>query len=183
MEWIPVWWTINDLSPVEDSSAWELSNITLPDSPEDIPWMDQFGECCWGPAPVLPAVAFCTGAALRDDEEVMEQEPLEGERECGEYTEESDSPVSSPQNSTDSDRHTKEADSPESSPRNSADSDRQRRRMRGNSDEPTGEPADRPVDETAVKLAEGNPPDDELAEGHLPDDELTEDHPPGDELT
>ena len=44
MEWVPVQGTINNLSPVEDSSAWELSNITLPDSPKDIPWMDQFGE-------------------------------------------------------------------------------------------------------------------------------------------
>ena len=41
------------------------------------------------------------------------------------------------------------------------------------SDELTGEPADRPMDETVVKLVEG----------HQPDDELTEDHPFGDELT
>ena len=96
----------------------------------------------------------------------MEQEPPEGERECGEYTEEADLPVSSPWNSTDSDRHTKEEDSSESSRQNSADSDRQ---MVGEdegelSDEPTGKPTDRHADETAVKLAEGHPPDYEPME-------------------
>ena len=60
-EWILVWGTINNLSPAEDSSAWELSNITLPDSPKDIPQMDQFWECCQGPVPVPPAVAFHAG--------------------------------------------------------------------------------------------------------------------------
>ena len=39
-EWVPVWGTVNDLSPTEDASAQELSNITLPNSPEDIPWID-----------------------------------------------------------------------------------------------------------------------------------------------
>ena len=92
-EWVPVWGTVNDLSPIEDSSALELSNITLPDSPMDIPQMDQFGEHCQGPAPVPPAVAFHAGAALHDKEEVKLQELPEGE--CGEYTEEVNSPVSS----------------------------------------------------------------------------------------
>ena len=63
MKWIPVWRSVNDLSPIADSSAWELSNITLPDSPEDIPQMDPFGELCrvpasvplqWCPVPELP---------------------------------------------------------------------------------------------------------------------------------
>ena len=39
-EWISVQGTVNDLSPMEDSSAQELSNITLLDSPKDIPRMD-----------------------------------------------------------------------------------------------------------------------------------------------
>ena len=204
MEWVPVRRTVNDLSPMEDSSAQELSNITLLDSPKDIPRMDQFVECCWEPAPVHPTVAFRTRAALHDKEEVMEQELPEGGREWGECTEEVDSSVSSLQNSTDSDRHTEELDSPESSPWNSADSDRHTketdslesslrnsadgdRQMEDEnkgelSDEPTGEPTDGPTDETAVKLVEGHPPDDKLAEGHPPDDELTEDHPPGNEL-
>ena len=41
MEWVPVRETVNDLSPVEDSSAQELSNITLPDSPRTyLRWID-----------------------------------------------------------------------------------------------------------------------------------------------
>ena len=183
-EWILVWGTVNDLSPMEDSSAQEFCNITLPDSPKEIPQMDQFEECCRGPAPVPPAVASCTRAAPHDEEEVLEQEPLEEERGCGEYTEEVDSPVPSPRNSTDSDRHTEEVDSPVPSLRNSADSNRQTEEEDEGelSDEPTGKPTDGPVDETAVKLTEGHPPDDKLTEGHPPDHELTEDHPPGDEL-
>ena len=59
MEWVQVWGTVNDLSPVEDASAWELSNITLPDSPEDRPRMDRFGECCWEPMPV-PLPLWCS---------------------------------------------------------------------------------------------------------------------------
>ena len=159
-----MWGTVNDLSPMEDSSAQELSNIMLPDSPEDIPEMDQFGECCLGPVPLPPALAFHTGAALRDKEGVMEQEQLEGEREGCEHTEEADSLVSSLWNSTDSDRQTEEDEAELS-------------------DEPTGEPADVPTDETTVMFIEGHPPNDELAEGHSLDDELTKDHSLNDELT
>ena len=72
MEWIPVQGTANSLSPMEDSSAQELSNITLLNSPEDIPQMDQFGERHWGPASVSPAVASHARAAPHDKEEVME---------------------------------------------------------------------------------------------------------------
>ena len=39
-EWVPMHGTVSDLSPVEDSSARELSNITLLHTPEDVPWMD-----------------------------------------------------------------------------------------------------------------------------------------------
>ena len=74
----------------------------------------------------------------------MEQEPPEGEREVREHTEEVDMPVSSPQNSTDSDRQMQEEDEVELS------------------DKPTGKPTDRLMDEAAVKLIEGHPPDDEL---------------------
>ena len=81
MEWVPVWGAVNDLSPAEDASAQELSNITLPDSSEDIPQMDQFGKHCQEPMPVPPSVALCAGAAHHAKEEVMEQELLEGERE------------------------------------------------------------------------------------------------------
>ena len=89
----------------------------------------------------------------------MEQEPLEGEREGCEHTEEADSLVSS---STDSDRQTDEEEEEEAEL----------------SDESTG----KPTDETAVKLVEGHPPNDELTEGHPPSDELAKDHPPDDEL-
>ena len=150
---------------MEDSSAWELSNITLPDDSEDIPQMDQFGECSWGSVPVPPTASSHTEAAPCN-EEVMEQELPKEERECSEYTEEGESPVSSLWNSTNSDRHTEEEDFPESSPWNSADSDRQTEEEEEGelSDEPAGEPTDGPADETAVKLIEGHPPDDELME-------------------
>ena len=111
-----------------------------------------------------PAVVYHARAILCDEEEVMEQELLEGEREGCEYTEEADSLVSILQNSTDSDRQTEEEDEAEMS------------------DEPTGEPAEGPTDETTVKFVEGHPPDDELTEGHPPNDELTEDYPPDDQL-
>ena len=39
-EWVPVQGTVNNLSPMQDASAQELSNITLMDSPKDIPQMD-----------------------------------------------------------------------------------------------------------------------------------------------
>ena len=160
-----MWGTINDLSPLEDSSAQELSNITLPDSPKDIPWMDQFGEHHWGPVPVPTAVAFHARAALHDEEEVKEQELPEVEREGCEHTEEVDSLVSSPQNSTGNDRQMEEEEEVELSA------------------EPTGEPADGSMDGTAGKLIEGHPPNDKLTEDHPPNYELSEDHPPDDELS
>ena len=44
VEWISVWGTVNDLSPMEDASTQELSNITIQDSPEDAPQINCFGE-------------------------------------------------------------------------------------------------------------------------------------------
>ena len=78
MEWVPVQGTVNDLSPVEDSSAQEFSNITLLDSPKDIPQMDQFGECCWEPTPMPPTAALCATAALHDEEEVINRSHWRG---------------------------------------------------------------------------------------------------------
>ena len=43
-EWIPVRGTVNDLSPMEDGCALELSNITIPDFPEDAPLIDHFRQ-------------------------------------------------------------------------------------------------------------------------------------------
>ena len=64
--------------------------------------------------------------------------------------------VSSPQNSTDSDRQMEEEDKVELS------------------DEPMGDPADGPTDETAAKHAEGHPHNDELTEDYPCDDKLVE---------
>ena len=93
--------------------------------------------------------------------------------------------VSSLWSSTDDDRHIEEVEPPESSLQSSTDSDRQ---MEGKDeaqllDKPTGKPTDGPTDETAVKLIEGYPPNDELTEEHPPGDELAEEHPPGNGLT
>ena len=61
MEWVPVWGTVNDLSSMQDSSAWEFSNITLPDSLMTyLGWIDlgsTAGGLCpllWHPVPELP---------------------------------------------------------------------------------------------------------------------------------
>ena len=39
-EWVPVCGMMSDLLPAEDSSAQELSNITLLDTPDNVPRMD-----------------------------------------------------------------------------------------------------------------------------------------------
>ena len=77
-EWIPVSGTINDLSPTEDSFTQELSNITVLNSPKDVPRIDQFGDCWPECTSEAPAKAFY---ALCDEEEVMEQGFPEGGRE------------------------------------------------------------------------------------------------------
>ena len=48
----------------------------------------------------------------------------------------------------------------------------------GGGGELSDEPTDGPMDEIAVKLAEGHPPDDEPAEDHPPSNELAEGHSP-----
>ena len=53
-EWVLVCGTAADLSPAEDSSAWELSNITLSEVLNDVLRMEQFGE--WHARPTLVAV-------------------------------------------------------------------------------------------------------------------------------
>ena len=54
-KWVPVRGTTSDLSPAEDASAQELSNITIPDPPEDMWRLDHFGEhqdgTMWRPLP------------------------------------------------------------------------------------------------------------------------------------
>ena len=66
-KWDPVHGMVNDLSPTEDSSARELSNITLLDGPDDVSQMDQFKEHHAEPE---PDAALHTEAG--DQEEEME---------------------------------------------------------------------------------------------------------------
>ena len=56
-EWDLVLGMAADLSPTEDSSAWELSNITLRKVLDDVPRMEQFGEWCTRPTPVAVSCA------------------------------------------------------------------------------------------------------------------------------
>ena len=44
-KWVPMWGTASNLSPVEEVSAQELSNIVIHDPLEDTPRMDHFGKC------------------------------------------------------------------------------------------------------------------------------------------
>ena len=90
-EWILVRGTVNDLSPVEDASAWELSNITIPDSPEDIPQIDCFGEHQQEHIVEASAEAFHVCIVLRKGEEVIEQLPPDGENVSSDSSKESDS--------------------------------------------------------------------------------------------
>ena len=154
-----MWGTVNDLSPMEDLSARELSNITILDSPEDAPWIDQFGECCEECAPGTPAEAFHAKAALHD-EEVMEQESPEGEREGSEDSEGLDSQESSPQNSSDSTSHTEDESEGELP---DMPTDGPTVEIEGG---PMDEPAVKPMDESPGRLTQEHPPANELAEEH-----------------
>ena len=57
--------------PVEEVSAWELSNIVIRDPLENAPRMDRFGEHREGCGAEAPADTFCIDTALF--EESMEQ--------------------------------------------------------------------------------------------------------------
>ena len=65
-EWIPVRRTVNDLSPMSDATAQELNNITVPDSPEDEPQIDHFGEQQQECVAKAPAEMFHAGISLRE---------------------------------------------------------------------------------------------------------------------
>ena len=73
-EWVPVQGTASNLSPVEEASAWELSNIVIQDPPEDAPRMDHFREHREGYNAEAPTDTFHMDAALHK-EESMEQAP------------------------------------------------------------------------------------------------------------
>ena len=64
-KWDPIHRTVSDLSPTEDSSARELSNITLLDAPDDVPQMEWFRECC---AELMPVAVPCTETGTKEEE-------------------------------------------------------------------------------------------------------------------
>ena len=76
---------------MEDASTQELSNITIPDSPKDVPQIDRFGEHWQECIAEAPAEGFCTGIILHEGEEVMEQALPDGEEMSSDSSEESDS--------------------------------------------------------------------------------------------
>ena len=71
-EWVPLWGTNSNLSPVEEASEWELSNIVIQDPPEDAPRMDHFRECREGCSAEAPTDTFHVNTDLCK-EESMEQ--------------------------------------------------------------------------------------------------------------
>ena len=94
-EWVPVWGTTSNLSPVKEASTWELSNIMIQDPPEDSPRMDQFRVHREGHGAEASADTFDMDAALC--EESMEQAPQSDLGEEGsESSKESDSFESTP---------------------------------------------------------------------------------------
>ena len=66
--------TVTNLSPVEEASAQELSNIVIQDPPEDVPMMDHFREGREECSAEAPTDTFHMDAALHK-EESMEQAP------------------------------------------------------------------------------------------------------------
>ena len=88
--------TVNDLYPMEDASAQELSNITIPDSPEDVPQIDRFGESQQEHIAEVPAEAFHIGNVPHKGEEVMEELPPDGDNVNSDSSEESDSNKGTP---------------------------------------------------------------------------------------
>ena len=95
-EWISVRGTVNDLSPVDYASARELSNITIPDSPEDAPRIDCF-EGHWQEC-IAEALtkAFHTGIVPHKGEEVIKELLPDGENVSSDSSEELDSDESTP---------------------------------------------------------------------------------------
>ena len=81
---------------MEDASAWELSNITIPDSPKDAPRIDHFGECQQEHIAEAPAEAFHTGIIPREGEEVMEELLPDGDNVSSDSSEESGSDEGTP---------------------------------------------------------------------------------------
>ena len=81
---------------MEDASTQELSNITIPDSPEDVPRIDCFGEHWQERIAEAPAKVFDTGIVPCEGEEVMEETPPNGENMRSDSTKELDSDEGTP---------------------------------------------------------------------------------------
>ena len=64
-----------DLSPAEDSSAWELSNLTLCKVPDDVPRIEQFRE--WHTRPT-PVAVPCTETSAQEEETGLDSLLAEG---------------------------------------------------------------------------------------------------------
>ena len=91
-----MWGTTSDLSPVEEASSQELSNIVIQDTPENTPRMDHFRQCREQRGAEAPIDTFCMDAALHE-EESMEQAPQSDLGEGGsESSKESDSSKGTP---------------------------------------------------------------------------------------
>ena len=81
---------VSDLSPAEDASARELSNITIPDPPEDVQHIFSFGEypeVHKEGAPPAPPEAFWVGVSIHEEDLAeTEEEPgqIVWERETSE---------------------------------------------------------------------------------------------------
>ena len=84
------------MSPAEDASTWELSNITIPDSLEDAPRINHFGEHWQERIAEAPDEVFHAGIVSREGEEVMEVSPPDGENVSSDSSEESDSDEGTP---------------------------------------------------------------------------------------
>ena len=89
-EWVFMRGTTSNLSPAEDMLAQELSNIMIQDLPEDAWRVDCLGKHQEGCNVEAPAKAFCTGDALHEEEEAMEQVPPDREEVGSESSEESE---------------------------------------------------------------------------------------------
>ena len=147
--------TVNDLSPTEDASAWELSNITVPDSLKDASQIDCFGEHQQEHIVEAPAEVFHAGIVPHKGEEVMEELPPDGENMGSDNSEESDSDEGTPRcHHTDSINQAEEGEDGEELTEESAE-ELMEEPAEGLAEELTGEPTagptEGPAEETIVE--------------------------------
>ena len=129
---------------MEDASTQELSNIIIPDTPEDTPQIDCFGKH-WQECIVEPsAEVFHTGIVPHKGEEVMEESPPDGDNMSSDSSEESDSDEGTPRHrcSDSISQAEEEGEDGEESAEELAEEP---------TEELTGEPTEGPAKETAVE--------------------------------